>query len=125
LAAVKHAAVQTEAGDPAEFFLAVVFRFWVVLGHDYLSDIRGKKVGKGPTLFREFVQDPPTVRNALEIWLREAADLPNAAGVAPFLGLWFRDFELPTPEEESHFYAQWIAYSEGKRLLSRRRRGNG
>jgi hypothetical protein len=125
LVAVKHAAVQTGDGDPAEIFLAVVFRFWVLQGRDLLSSLRGAEVGRGPTLFGEFVQDPPTVRDALEIWLSDAADLRTAAEVAPFLGLWFRDFEEPTPEEEAHFYAQWTAYSEGKRLLSRRRRRSG
>jgi hypothetical protein len=113
--------VQTVAGDPAEIFLADVFRFWVNCGHDFLSGMRGAKVERGPTLFGEFVQDPPTVRNALEIWLSDAADI--RVELAPFLGLWFRDFEEPTPAEESHFYAQWTAYSAG--LSRRRRRRNG
>jgi hypothetical protein len=123
LAAVEQAAVQTEAGDPAEILLVEVFRFWVEHGRDLLRIRRGQEVERGPTLFEEFVQDPPTVRNALKIWLRDAADLPRAVNVVPFLGLWFRDFEEPTPDEESHFYAQWTSYSKGKRLLARRRNG--
>jgi hypothetical protein len=113
LDAAMHAAIQVEAGGPAETFLEVVFRFWAKIGWELYSTSKGEKVGRGPTLFG--VRDPPTVRLALEIWLSEAADLPSAAEVVPFLRLWFRDFEDPTPEVESHFYAQWHDYSKSRK----------
>jgi hypothetical protein len=122
-ATVQHAAVATQAVDPAELFLEVVFRFWLQVGYSLSSEDRGQTIHKPTISFGQFVTDPPTVNRALEIWLSDGADLPHSAAVVPMLGLWFQDFELPTPDEESRFYAQWHSYSSGKRLLSGRRKG--
>ncbi len=107
----KHAEAQTEAGDPAEQLLLFVFRFYHY-GYDLDGEL-GRR--RPPADFREFVKDPHMVRHALKVWLASEADLPKMAMAARCLRLWFQDFELPTPEEESHFFSQWNAYLQGLR----------
>jgi hypothetical protein len=96
--------------DPAEIFLEVVFRFWLRIGWQ-LADERPLEGLQRPSRdFGHFLREPYMVRTALRVWLRDGADLPDAAAVVPMLALWFRDPEERLPEEETHFYAQWWDY---------------
>jgi hypothetical protein len=111
--ALQHVAVETVAMDPAEIFLEVVFRFWLRIGYQLVDDRPGVELQRPSKHdFGRFLREPSTVSTALRVWLRDGADLPDAAAVLPMLALWFRDPEERLPEEETHFFAQWWDYVE-------------
>jgi hypothetical protein len=71
----------------------------------------------------QFLQEPPLVKLALKVWLRDGADLPASAAFVPILALWFQDPECPDfdGDEETKFLDQWAAYVRWCRRGTRRR----
>ena len=116
--AVQHVAVETEFIDPAELFLATVFRFWDRIGRSLYTEEEESPA----TSFERFVEDPPMVQQALEAWLLEEGWLLKQAAykaseTEAMLALWFHDLEERSSHEESQFFTQWQAYTSRTRLL--------
>ncbi len=117
-----HAASQSEVMNPVELLLEQVWLFWYSHGYSCCEDLTEEEIAKPDNDMRQFLQEPFFVRLALQVWLREEAELPRAAAFWPMFALWFIDPEHLDldGEEEAAFLDQWMAYARSAR---RRRRG--
>jgi hypothetical protein len=113
--------VQTEDMNPAELFLEHVLRFWKRIGYFLSSDLTDVKYDQPDIDMVQFLQEPPLVRIALKVWLRDGADLPASAAIVPMLALWFCDPGNPDfdGEEAEKFLDQWQAYVKWYRCWKR------